>query len=94
MIVIKHIKDGEVTDHMEFNKKIRAFRHAIYWLQKLRLKSDPFLLFTQQPYSWIEIDGMKIPDSVLFQITCEHDSKCFLQSFELHQLTALKNNQV
>jgi hypothetical protein len=86
MIIIKHIKDGEVKDHMEFNKKIRAFRHAIYWLQKLRLKSDPFLLFNQQPYS--------IPDSVLFQITCEHDSKRFLQSFELHQLTALKNNQV
>lgn len=83
MIVIKHIKDGEIKDHMEFNKKIRAFRHAIYWLQKLRLKSDPFLLFTQQPYSWIEIDGIRIPDSVLFQITCEQDSKQFLQSFEL-----------
>jgi|GEM_PF-4023556 len=94
MIIIKHIKDGEVINHMEFNKKIRAFRHAIYWLQKLRLKSDPFLLFTQQPYSWIEIDGMKIPDSVLFQIICEHDSKRFLQSFELHWPTVLKENPV
>jgi len=79
---------------MEFNKKIRAFRHAIYWLQKLRLKSDPFLLFTQQPYSWIEIDGIRIPDSVLFQIMCENDSKIFLQSFELHQQTKLKEQSV
>lgn len=66
---------------MQFNKKIRAFRHAIYWLQQLRLESDPFLLFKEQPYSWVEIDGLRIPDSVLFQITCEHDSKRFLQSF-------------
>ncbi len=29
MIIIKYIKDGEVTNHMEFNKKIRASRHAI-----------------------------------------------------------------
>lgn len=86
MIIIKYIKNGEIVDHMQFNKKIRAFRHAIYWLQKLRLKSDPFLLFTQQPYSWIEIDGIRIPDSMLFQITCEHDSKRFLQSFEVHHL--------
>lgn len=79
---------------MEFNKKVGAFRHAIYWLQKLRLKSDPFLLFTQQPYSWIEIDGIRIPDAVLFQITCESDSRSFLQSFELHHLTTSKENLV
>lgn len=94
MIIIKHIKDGEISTHMKFNKKIRAFRHAIYWLQKLRLKSDPFLLFTQQPFSWIEIDGIRIPDSVLFQITCEHDSKRFLQSFELYHLPVLKENSI
>ncbi len=94
MIIIKHVKNGEIVEHMQFNKKIRAFRHAIYWLQKLRLKSDPFLLFTQQPYSWIEIDGIKIPDSVLLQITCEQDSKRFLQSFELLHLPTLKDNPV
>jgi len=38
MIIIKHIKNGKISTHMEFNKKIRAFRHAIYGLQKLRLK--------------------------------------------------------
>lgn len=94
MIIIKHIKNGEINTHMEFNKKIRAFRHAIYWLQKLRLKSDPLLLFTQQPYSWIEIDGIRIPDSVLLQITCEHESKNFLQSFEHYSLPVLKENSV
>lgn len=94
MIIIKHIKNGEISTHMEFNKKIRAFRHAIYWLQKLRLKSDPLLLLTQQPYSWIEIDDIRIPDSVLLQITCENESKNFLQSFEHYPLSLLKENSV
>lgn len=83
MIIIKHHKGGETVDHRTFPLAIRGLSHAIYWLRELRSNTDPYLLLNQQPDSWIEIDGIRIPDSVLFQLSkeihCGHFLKRFIQ---------------
>ena len=84
MIIIKHHKDGEIVDHRVFPLSARGLSHAIYWLRELRSSKDPYLLLNKQPRSWLEIDGIRIPDSVLFQLSkelhCGHFLKRFIQN--------------
>lgn len=83
MIVIKLTKEGKTEDFRTFPTSARGLSHGVYWLRELRLNSDPYLLMTSQPESWLEIDGVKIPDSVIFQLNkeqyCSHFMKLFLR---------------
>ena len=83
MIIIKHIKDGKTEDFRTFPTSVRGLSHGIYWLRELRLNYDPYILMTSQPETWLEIDGVKIPYSVIFQLNkeqyCSHFMKLFLR---------------
>ncbi|MBL8501769.1 MAG: hypothetical protein JNL77_14490 [Nitrosomonas sp.] len=83
MIIIKQIKDGQTEDYRAFPTSVRGLSHAVYWLREIRLICDPYLLMTQKPVSWLEIDGIKIPDAVMFQLNkeqyCSHFLKLFLR---------------
>lgn len=81
MIIIKHHKDGEIADYRTFPLSARGLSHAIYWLRELRSNSDPYLLLNHEPKSWIEIDEIRIPDSVLFQLSKEIHCGHFLKRF-------------
>ena len=85
MIIIKHIKDGKTEDFRTFPTSARGLAHSIYWLRELRLNYDPYLLMSLEPVSWVEIDGVKIPDSVIFQLNkeqyCSHFIKLFLRDY-------------
>ena len=81
MITIKQTKDGEAIDYRNFPTTIRGFSHAVYWLRELRCNTDPYLLLNQEPDSWLEIDGIRVPDSVLFQLSKEHYCGHFLKRF-------------
>ncbi|MER0217468.1 MAG: hypothetical protein DU481_15175 [Nitrosomonas sp.] len=81
MITIKHHKEGEIADYRAFPLSARGLSHAIYWLREFRSDSDPYLLLNHEPKSWIEIDGIRIPDSVLFQLSKEQHCGHFLKRF-------------